>query len=122
MRINKLSPSYRSDKDDPRYKQVNTDLENLFVFTQSRIRFGDGTTGTSGENIAGQWVTYTSNAVVDTEDTIAHTMGSVPIGFIVVNIDKGGIVYDSGTAWTSTNIYLKTALATSATVTLFLLK
>ena len=102
-------------------RDVDFDIKNLFTLSQNRVRFGDGTDGEIGENISGQFQVYTTNGVADTEDTIAHDLGVVPIGFIVINRDKGGVVYDSGTAWTSTNVYLKCSTATTA-VTLFLLK
>lgn len=102
-------------------RDVNQDFNNLFLGMQGRMRFGTGVDGARGENISGEFQVFTSNASADTEDTIAHTLGSVPIGFIIINRDKGGVVYDSGTAWTSTNIFLKTT-TTSTLVTIFLLK
>lgn len=105
---------------EPLVRDFNNDLLTLFTAMQRRVSFGDGTTGNS-ENIDGEFVTYTSNAVADTEDTVAHTLGSVPIGYIVVKQDKGSNVYEGGTAWTSTNLYLKQT-GTSVATTLFLLK
>ncbi len=102
-------------------KNVDNDLISLFLFGQGRVRFGEGTTGTRGENISGEFVTYTSNGSVDTEDTIAHTIGAVPIGYIVIKQDKAGSLYDSGTSWTDSNVYLKCDVA-SVTFSLFLLK
>lgn len=43
----------------------------------------------------------------DTEFTVTHSLKRTPIGFHVINIDQAGIVYNSGTAWTATQIYLK---------------
>lgn len=67
------------------------------------------------DNVDCRIVSYTSNAVANTQDTLAHTLGKVPTGFIVVDIDKAGIVYRSATA-DSTNLYLKCS-ATSASIT-----
>jgi hypothetical protein len=119
MKLAKLSTA-RSEENDPE-NHVHTDLTNLFLFTQGRVRFGTGTDGDRGENIAGEFQVFTSNATPDTADSITHTLGSVPIGFIVINMDKGAVIYDSGTAWTSTTISLKTNTA-STTATIFLLK
>jgi len=66
------------------------------------------------DNFNLQEKTYTTNAVANTEDAVAHTLGRVPSGFIVVNRDKAGVLYDSGTAWTATNIYLKCSVASTA--------
>jgi hypothetical protein len=102
-------------------QQLDSDVKNLFLLSQGRIRFGAGVDGERGENISGEWQTYTSNATPDTADSITHTLGSVPIGFIVVNLDKGAVIYDSGTAWTTTTISLKCNTA-STTATIFILK
>ena len=102
-------------------KQLDVDVENLFFLSHGRVRFGTGNDGDRGENISGEFQVYTSNATPDTADSISHTLGSVPIGFLVVNLDKGAVIYDSGTAWTETTISLKSTVA-STTATIFLLK
>ena len=104
--------SYASD--------VDRDLKNLFTLTQGRVSFGDGTDGNS-ENISGEFQVVSDTGAADTEFTVAHSLGAAPVGFLVTNIDAGGVVYDSGTAWTSSNIYLKCSAANAAE-TLFLLK
>lgn len=123
MRISKISNynGFKTTSPKDYISDLDNDVRNLFLMSQGRIRFGDITDGYSGENISGQWQTYTTNAVANTEDTIAHTLGSVPVGYILVRADKAGVVYDSGTTWTSSNIYLKCSVASTA-VKLFLLK
>ncbi len=69
--------------------------------------------GINEDNLDKVFVTFTSNASPDTEDSVVHTLGKVPQGFRVVNKDKAADVYDSGTAWTKTNIFLKTNVATA---------
>lgn len=81
-------------------------LSNLDNILNSGIKFSD--------NFDGETLSYTSNAIADTEDAVAHTLNRVPIGFIVVDTDKGGVVYRSGTAFTNTNIYLKCSTASTA--------
>jgi hypothetical protein len=120
MKLAKTSPNYKSEPSDP-ITAIDTDLTNLFLLSQGRVRFGDGGDGDRGENMSGEFQVYTSNGSADTEDAITHGIGAVPIGFIVINTDKGGVTYDSGTAWTTTQIFLKNS-TTSATTTLFLLK
>jgi hypothetical protein len=71
-----------------------------------------------GLNIADNFdaavVSFTSNAAPNTEDAIAHTLGRVPDYFIQGSIDKAGVVYASGTAFTKTHIYVKTSVASAA--------
>lgn len=99
-------------------------INRIFTVFQGRVSFGTGVDGVSGQNIEGEWHTYTSNAVANTEDTLGHTIGAVPLGYIVVYQDKAGSLYQgpaTGTAWTSSNIYLKCSVASVAFL-LFLVK
>lgn len=90
-------------------EEMNTNLGNLL---NRGLNFDD--------NFESKSVTYTSNGSANTEDAVAHTLGKIPEGFIVVNRDKGGILYASGTAWTSTAIYLKcTTTSMASTVLVF---
>jgi len=102
-------------------KVLDDDVLSLSLFTQGRVRFGGGGDGKRGENISGEFQVITTNASADTEDAFAHTLGSVPIGYIVLSRDKGGVIYDGSTSWTSTNIYLRSNV-TSVATTIFLLK
>ena len=119
MKIAKTIVTVRRKKEE-RINPVDNDLNNIIFALQGNLRFGDAVDGENGENVSGVWVSYTTNASANTEDAVSHSLGSEPIGFIVTNIDKGGVVYDSGTSWTDTTIYLKCSVA-SANVTLFLL-
>lgn len=66
------------------------------------------------DNVDSVYVEFTSNAAPNTQDTVAHTLGKVPTGFLVVNKDKAGDVYAGGTTWTKNNLYLKTSVASVA--------
>lgn len=79
------------------------------------IEFGDGT---NRENMAIDFVTITNAAgyVADAEIVVPHTLNGVPKGYIVINQSVAGSLYDSGTAWTTTNIYLKFDVAGAATI------
>lgn len=66
------------------------------------------------DNFDASEVSFTSNITPDTEDTVAHTLGRVPTYFIVGSLDKAAIVYKGTTAFTKTNIYLKTNVASTA--------
>lgn len=47
----------------------------------------------------------TGNA--DTEFSETHHLGRTPVGFILTKSDAACAVYDSGTTWTTSTIYLK---------------
>lgn len=63
------------------------------------------------DNFDAQIITVTT-AVADTEVVVAHTLKRVPQGYIVLSVDKAGVIYTSGTTWTSENIYIKCNVAT----------
>lgn len=64
------------------------------------------------DNMDAVHVSYTSNGTENTEDSVAHTLGKIPTGFIVVDINKGGVVYKSDT-FTATVLKLKCSTATT---------
>jgi hypothetical protein len=57
-------------------------------------------------------VADTGNA--NTEFTLTHYLKRAPDGFILTKSDKACNIYDSGTAWTTTAIYLKCDAANAA--------
>jgi len=123
MKVNKISNyiGFRRTEPEKHINAVDRDLLNIILALQGRIRFGDGTDAEQGENVAGEFQVVADTGSANTEFSVTHSLGVVPIGFLVTNIDKGGVVYDSGTAWTTTAINLKCSVANAA-VTLFLLK
>lgn len=66
------------------------------------------------DNVDAAVVSFNTNGVANTEDAIPHTLGRVPTYFVVADIDKGGVVYRSGTAFTKDTVYVKTTVATAA--------
>lgn len=59
-------------------------------------------------------VTVTTPGTPDTEFSVAHGLGVVPTGFLVIDKDKAGDTYRGTTAWTAEQIYLKNDVATVA--------
>ncbi|MCE5199812.1 MAG: hypothetical protein ABFD54_08895 [Armatimonadota bacterium] len=84
-----------------------------------QLAMGDGSDGSLAGGLDAIYQNYTTNATPDTEDTIAHGLGRTPVGFVVVSIDKAGMVYKGVTAWDGTNLYLKCSI-TSASVTILI--
>lgn len=92
--------------DDDMLRSSNDQDENLATILNKGISFAD--------NFDAYFTTYTSNATPDTEDAVAHELGKIPTGFIVVGLDKGAVVYDGTTTDTKTTIYLKCTVASTA--------
>jgi len=80
---------------------------------------GTAADGTRAGVINGIYQTLTTSGTPDAENTIAHGLGRVPVGYILVKADKAVCVYDGSSAWTATNIYLKANVA-SAAITLLI--
>lgn len=116
---------YATDKfDNSDIKNYDTDFNTVITCLQGRVRFGSGTSGNNGENLAGQFLTITTNGVANTESAFTHTIGAIPVGYIILWQDKVGSIYQgpiTGTAWTSSSISLKGSVA-SITALLFLLQ
>jgi hypothetical protein len=59
-------------------------------------------------------VSIADTGIADTEFSVTHHLGRVPSGFLITMSDKACSCYDSGTAWTSSAIYLKCNAASAA--------
>lgn len=59
------------------------------------------------DNFNAAIVSISDTGAANAENTVVHSLKRVPIGFIMINTNKGTTVYDSGTAWTTENIYVK---------------
>lgn len=102
-----LKPESEFDKSiEEEFMRLGRQLEDIL---DKGIKFAD--------NFNGQIKSHTSNAVANTEDTISHTLGRVPSGYLVLYQDKAGTLYQgpsTGTAWTASNLYLKCNVASVA--------
>lgn len=125
MKIAKKSNYTGSEEQEPKslIKTIIEDLQNLFLALQGRIRFGDGGDGDRGENISGEFQQFTSGAA-NVEFSVGHGLGVIPVGFIPLWQSAAADLYQgptTGTAWTSTHIYVKSNVDTVG-FQIFLLK
>ena len=122
----KLSSTLPLNDKLPFQNQLNTldtNIRKIFTLFKGRVRFGTFTDGDRGENIQGEFQTFTSDGVADTEFSVTHGLKAAPLGRIVLNQDKAGSLYQgpsTGTAWDSTTVYFKCDVA-SVTFDIFLL-
>jgi hypothetical protein len=101
-------PSYQRETHSEH--QLGEHLEEVSRVLQA-ISFGDGTNTPEDQNIDGVYIDVVTNAAPDTETTHTHTLGRTPVGFFVVNLDKGAVIYKSA-AWSATEIKIKANVAT----------
>lgn len=99
-------------------RQWATDLTSYLVgelalfreVVNSGLDFGDGI-AFSG-NFRGAWLKdQVTDATPDTETAYTHNLGVVPIGFLVFKRDKAGVIYSGSTAWTTSQLTLRSNLA-----------
>lgn len=110
------SPNFKSDE---QFIHIDKDLKNIVLGLTGRIRFGSGIDSTRGENISGEFRQFTSSATASSTNTILHTLGAVPIGWLLVSQDNDGVLYLS----TKNNLDIRlVSTTTSTTYTIFLLK
>ncbi len=101
-----ILPTPKDQRDTDLYRVLSEFFRKITTILNRGITFD--------ENVDCRLINFTSSATPDAENTIAHTLGKVPIGYIVYGKDKAGDVYTGGTAWTTTNLYLKVNVASVA--------
>lgn len=78
---------------------------NLSSLLNQGLRFSDNFNATE--------LSFTTNATPDTQDAVVHGRGSAPTRFVVLDQDKGGVLYRSA-AFDATNCYFKNTAASVA--------
>jgi hypothetical protein len=115
----KAIPSLDFIVDKPEHiKRFSTMLQKIHQqvarVINGKIGYGDGT---NADNIDGVWASETF-ASANTDTTITHNLGRVPVGFHVVSKSVSCDIFNGVAAWTTTTITLQSSVA-PATVKLF---
>lgn len=76
--------------------------QNLDAILNQGINFAD--------NFNGNIISYTTNAAPDTQDAQNHGLRRAPTFFLVIDQDKGGVLYRSAT-FDNTKVYFKCSVA-----------
>lgn len=77
---------------------------SLTKVINGRISFGDGT---EADNIDGIWAAATTHVTPNTDFTVTHNLGRIPVGYLVVKKAAACDIYDGTIAATTTQITLK---------------
>ena len=115
MRAQETFESGGSDAD--KWQRLRRLYELLARGVNYNISFGSGT---ESENINGVWANVVTPGVANTDFTVTHNLGRVPVGYIVMKKDIATDIYDGSVAATVTQITLRATVAT-VTVRLFVL-
>ncbi len=97
-------------------RMVNKLYQQLARIVNGQIAFGNGI---SRDNIDGNWVATATPVVPNTDFTLTHNLGRIPVGYIIATKDMAVDIYTGGVSWTATQITLKASVG-SATVNLFI--
>lgn len=118
MRIPETFPYQKDIKDlDTLIQWMKSFFAQLMTSVNGGLGFGDGV---DKDNMAGIWVTVADTGAANTDFALAHDIGSVPAGFILMVPPAAGFIYKGATAWTTSNIYLRASVANQA-ITVFIL-
>lgn len=81
-------------------KQIFERETNLDSILRRGISFGD--------NMDARVIRFTSDPVSGTQNTVPHSLGKIPTGYMVARRDTAANLYDGATDHDITNLYLKT--------------
>lgn len=81
-------------------------------------------TGLKRLTLTENFESYLAQVTIDagTEETIAHNLGVIPSGRIILKHSGDSRIVDGDTDWDKNNIYLKNTGATDVTLTVLILK
>src|ERR1700732_2804493 len=75
----------------------------MSIVVNGQISFGNGT---SSDNISGNWASVPDTGLANTDFTVTHNLGRIPVGYLTM------------IASIATDIYTGSVLATKTTITL----
>lgn len=88
--------------------KFNTFLSDVITAINGRLSMGNGTQSTRSGNIDGQWITFTTPSVSDTQFTLPHGLGRRPTGYTIWRRNDYAELKDSNVGgWDERNLYLK---------------
>jgi len=90
--------------------QLSQQLRNISLTQRDGAIQDDDKAG----NLNAVYVVFSSNGAANTQDTVAHNLDRMPVGYMPVKQDKSAILYDGTTANDADNIYFRTSVATVA--------
>lgn len=100
---------------DSKLKNHEHVLDRMHDILNGNICIGSMDNATFTEspgNIDNKHVSLNVTVAINTEFSVTHNLGRIPTGFHVVRTGMSGLsLFDSGTAWTTTKIFLKSNIA-----------
>jgi len=97
-------------------EMVKKIYQNLTNVINGNLGFGDGT---NADNINGVWSNVTAPGAPNTDFTITHNLGRIPVGYWVMQADRATDIYTGSVAATKTQLTLRSSVA-SAVLRIFI--
>lgn len=97
---------------------LNNYWTRLAKVVNMHISFGNPTSGS--DNVDGVWASVVTPGVANTDFTITHNLGRVPVGYIPMTKSAACDIYTGSVAATTTQLTLR-ATAIGVTVPIFIL-
>src|SRR6266404_674654 len=97
-------------------QMLKTVYQNFIQILNGNIGFGDGT---NLDNINGSWINVVAPVGANTDFTVNHNLGRLPVGYLVMQKDRACDVYTGSVGATSTQLTLRATVA-SAILRLFI--
>jgi hypothetical protein len=99
----------------PQAKSLLDVFRGIVAAVNGHLSLGSGITGHRAGNLDAQYIDFLCPAIRDTEFIVPHGLGRVPVGYVVVRIDRAANVYDSSVgSWSPTLLYLKCDTASAS--------
>lgn len=92
----------------PNIRRYDEDLYKLI--NGRKISFGQQV-NSGDQNIDGQMVEIADTGLANTQFSVVHNLGRVPLFYDIKYMSLATSVFDSGTTWTTTQIFLKSSTA-----------
>ena len=84
--------------------------EDIYKLVNRNISYGHQVNG-QDQNIDGMLIEVPDTGLANTEFAVTHNLGRVPLFYDIKYMSLATQVFDSGTAWTASQIYLKSTTA-----------
>src|SRR6266403_1108071 len=97
-------------------QMLKTVYQNFVQILNGNIGFGDGT---NLDNINGSWINVVAPVGANTDFTVNHNLGRLPVGYLVMQKDRACDVYTGSVGATLTQLTLRATVA-SAVLRLFI--
>jgi hypothetical protein len=98
-------------------QMIKNVYQNFSQVVNGSLGFGDGT---NPDNISGSWINVTAPVAPNTDFTVNHNLGRIPVGYWAMQKDRACDVYTGSIAATSTALTLRATVA-SAVLRLFII-